>query len=617
MSCEKFESILSRYISRRGFLQKGGIAAASFATQACSPISTKPSKKGSPASLTFSEVPHTIDEHLEVPEGYSAQVLLRWGDPLFKDSPEFDPNNQSEASQLKQVGFNCDYVGFLPLPFGSNNSTHGLLAVNHEYATPSMMFPGSPMDDQLSLEQIKTEIAALGLSVVEIKFENNQWNIIPGSQYNRRITPNTPMRMTGPCAGNKRLFSLTSTNGVDMLGTYGNCAGGVTPWGTVLSGEENIDEFFSGNIENCPERENYKRMTFDTSNKYWGGKLPRWDLNKNPNEGMHGGWIVEIDPYNPHSTPKKRSALGRFKHEGANVFINQDNHVVAYSGDDEQFEYIYRFVSDKKYIPENREHNLSLLDSGTLSVAKFHDNGKLTWLPLHYGKGPLTEENGFYSQADVCFDARKAGDLLGATPMDRPEDVDIDPASGRVYAMLTNNVARNTKQVNAANPRAHNSFGQIVEFWPENGDHTRDEFNWDLFLLAGDPQLTVTSYHPDISDKGWFACPDNCTFDKAGNIWVSSDGSDNSGVSDGIWAMPMQGQFRGFSKRFLRIPIGAEVCGPCFTPSNQDFFCAIQHPAKGSTFESPSTRWPDFNDALPPRPSVVVIRKDDGAIVGG
>lgn len=615
MSSETFETVLNRYVSRRGFIKKGGMAAAAIATQACTPVSVK--KEGiSPPGLCFEEVEHTIGETLRVPNGYEAQVLLRWGDPLFSDAPEFDPFSQSEESQLQQAGYNCDYVGFLPLPLGSKNSTHGLLVINHEYTIPSLMFPGAPMEDQLTLEQIKIEEASLGLSVVEIKLEHHQWKVVLDSKFNRRITPNTPMHMTGPCAGNKRLFSLTSKDGINMLGTYGNCAGGLTPWGTVLTGEENIDEFFSGNIEQCAEFSNYKRMTFDTSNKYWGTKIPRWNLDKNPNEGMHGGWIVEIDPYDPNSTPKKRSALGRFKHEGANIFVNKDQHVVAYSGDDEQFEYIYRFVSDKKYKSNDRAHNLTLLDSGTLSVAKFHDNGKLSWLPLIYGKGPLTEKNGFTSQADVCFDARFAADLVGATPMDRPEDVDIAQDTGHVYAMLTNNIARSNEQVDAANPRPHNSFGQIIEFWPEEGDHTSHEFNWDLFVLAGNPANTVTAYHQDISEKGWFSCPDNCTFDTLGNIWVSTDGAEKAGVSDGVWAMPTSGKYKALSKRFLNTPVGSELCGPCFTPSNQDFFCAVQHPAQGSTFDSPSTRWPDFDESLPPRPSVVVVRKKDGGVIG-
>ncbi len=609
-----FEEVLGAYLNRRTFLKNTAVATGSLLAGACS-SKQKPEIE---TNLLFEEVAPEIGETLRIPEDYQSQVLIRWGDPIFPDVDEFDPLNQSAKKQLKQFGYNNDFVGFLPLPLGSDNSDNGLLVVNHEYTNTELMFPGSPGSTTLSKELIDIDIAAHGLSVVEIKKEGDTWQIRKNSAFNRRITPDTPMKMSGAAAGSSRLQTILSKDGVKTFGTYGNCAGGVTPWGTVLTAEENVDGFFSGNYKNGPEAENYERFGVFKRYKNWGEHIYRWNLDLNPSELLHAGWIVEIDPYDPSSKPKKRTSLGRFKHEACNIFINPDGRVVGYSGDDQRFEYIYKFVSKGKYDPENRNANLDLLDEGTLYVAKFEDDGTLNWLPLVFGSGPLSEENGFKSQADVCLDTRKAADLLGATPMDRPEDIEINPKNARVYAMLTNNPKRSVDQVNAANPRAHNSHGQVLEFWPEDGDHANTAFTWELFLLAGNPKTTVTKYNLNTSEKGWLSCPDNCAFDNLGNLWIASDGAQHSGIADGLWATEVNGPARALTKRFMNIPKGAELCGPFFTPNSENLFCAIQHPARtiDSDYDSPSTRWPDFDETLPPRPAVVVTRKKGGGRVG-
>ncbi len=610
----RFETVLEKYLSRRHFLRSSGVLATAAAMgaglSACS-------ETGQNNTLTFTELPHALDDQFTVADGYEAQVLLRWGDPIFSHAPGFDPFSQTAASQLQQFGFNNDFIGFLPLPFGSGQSNRGLLVVNHEYTDSPMMFPGSPERKQVSREQAQVEIAAHGLSVVEIALQTNgQWHVVSNSTYNRRITPNTPMQMTGPAAGSARLQTIMSQDGVQTLGTYGNCAGGITPWGTVLTGEENVDGYFWGDETQTPEAESHQRFKMHTGIGRWGEYFSRWNLAENPQEPLHVGWIVEIDPYDPESIPKKRTAIGRCKHEGCNIALNANGQVVAYTGDDEKFEYIYKFVSDGIYDPDNREVNLDLLASGTLYVARFNDDGTLNWLPLVFGEGPLTLANGFARQADVCIDARKAADLVGATPMDRPEDVEVNPANGHVYAMLTNNSSRKPDQVDAANPRAHNSHGQIVEFWPENGDHTQPVFRWDLFLLAGKPGDVATHYHPNISANGWLSCPDNCAFDAAGNIWIATDGAEKTGIAEGLYAAPVSGENKALTKRFLRTPKGAELCGPFFTPDNQTLFVSVQHPAEGSTFDNPQHRWPDFHEAMPPRPAVIVIRKAGGGTIG-
>ncbi len=611
-----FEKVLEHYLSRRKFLRNSSLLAGAIGSasmlSACGRKATELVNPG----LSFVELPHLLNDQLSVAQGYSAQVLVRWGDPIFDNAPEFNPLQQTAASQLMQFGFNNDFIGFVPLPFGSKDSDRGLLVVNHEYTSTSMMFPGSPTDDALTLAQTEVDIAAHGLSVVEVARREDQWHLVLDSKFNRRITPNTPMQITGAAAGSLRLRTAISKDGVHTLGTYGNCSGGVTPWGTILTGEENVDGFFWGDEKQTPEAENYQRFGMRTGYKHWGEHLPRWDLAENPYEPLHVGWIVEIDPYDPESVPKKRTGLGRFKHEGCNIALNPDGQIVAYTGDDQQFEYIYKFVSSGIYDPDDRRANLDLLADGTLYVARFNSDGSLDWLPLVFGEGPLTPANGFSSQGDVCIDARKAADLVGATPMDRPEDVDVNPVNGRVYAMLTNNTRRTAEQVDAANPRAHNSHGQVIEFWPASGDHSEVRFQWDLFLLAGNPGKDTTQYNPGISVDGWLSCPDNCAFDKFGNIWIATDGAEKSGIADGLYAAAVSGEERALTKHFLSTPKGAELCGPFFTLNSENLFLSIQHPAEGSTFDQPLHRWPDFDPNLPPRPAVVVIRKQSGGVIG-
>ncbi|MBN7818611.1 PhoX family protein [Bowmanella yangjiangensis] len=622
-SSPDFQSVLAVRLSRRNALKGLGLSSATMMLGACSiktssVVTSASAVSKAQGSLTFTELEHGLDAYLSVSPGYQTQVLVSWGDALFPNTPAFDPDQQTEQRQLKQFGYNNDFIGFVSLPLGSQASDRGLLVVNHEYCSSEMMFPGSPSELALDKQQTDVNIAAHGLSVVEIARQaDGQWQLVLNSPYNRRITPHTPMQMTGPAAGSSRLFTRYSTDGVQTLGTYGNCAGGVTPWGTILTGEENVDTFFGGDFSASNEGDNYRRFgmvsDFRTS---WGLHHERWDMRQNPAEPLHVGWVVEIDPFDPHSVPKKRTALGRFKHEGANVFVNADNSVVAYSGDDQQFEYLYRFISKGRYQPDNRQANLHLLDEGTLYCARFNDDGSMQWLPLVFGHGPLTAENGFHSQADVQLDCRKAADLLGATPMDRPEDVDVNPVTGQVYVMLTNNSNRQTAQVDGPNPRAKNLTGQVLELTPPGGDHCAGTFSWELMIVAGKKGQSGSQYHPDITDNGWLACPDNCAFDNLGNLWIATDGAEVLGVADGIWATEVSGPNRALTKRFLRTPEGAELCGPFFTPDSQNLFCSIQHPGGGSSFDNPKTRWPDFRDDLPPRPSVVVVTKQGGGRIG-
>ncbi|MDX6752222.1 PhoX family phosphatase [Geminicoccaceae bacterium 1502E] len=600
--------------------------------------------------LDFQSPPHKITDDIQLAPGHSADILARWGDPILADAPAFDPQNQTAAAQAGQFGYNCDYLAYFPLPRGSDDSTHGLLHVNHEYTAPELMFPGwtrvdagqqaekgkeadaieTASVDAQTPEQSAIEMMAHNGSIIEVVKENGRWKMVPDSEYARRITLDTEMRIAGPAAGHERMRTGYDPTGEKVFGTINNCAGGKTPWGTVLMAEENFHGYFGGgDPENAPEARNHKRYGVKAKARYpWWKSVDRFNLAKEPNEPNRFGWVVEYDPYDPQSVPVKRTALGRFKHEGATSFVNKDGRVVFYSGDDERFDYLYRYVSGGKFDPARGLENGTLLDDGTLYVAKFDEEG-LIWLPLVFGQGPLTAENDFESQADVLIETRRAADLLGATPMDRPEDVEPNPVNGRVYVMLTNNSRRKPEQVDAVNPRGPNRHGHVLELIPPGGegaeaDHTAERYQWEILLMAGNPAEPESGARYGEGTDTWFSSPDNCAFDPAGRLWISTDQGSSQAkndIPDGMYACELEGPRRGDVKFFFACPRGAEMCGPEFTPDGSTLFVAVQHPAESgdmsSTFETPSTRWPDFAEGMPPRPSVVAITRDDGGMIGG
>ncbi len=613
-----FEQILTLHVPRRQVLQVLGVAALSLRAPGLRSAATESVYPGS--SLGFKELRRGLDEQLHVPAGYRAQVVIRWGDPVLPNAPAFDPTRQTADAQQLQFGYNNDYLAFLPVAVGGVASGRGVLVVNHEYTNPRLMFPRSPAYHQLSAEQTAVDIMAHGMSIVEIRQNAGGWKRVPESRVSRRITPLTRMRFSGPAAGHDRMRTVYSRHGLQTQGTFANCAGGVTPWGTVLTAEENVQQYFYGDIRGLAEEENYRRFGFRpvTLELNWGRYYHQWNLAENPNAPLHAGWIVEVDPYDSMSTPVKRTALGRCRHEGCGVWRNQDGRIVCYMGDDQEYEYIYRFVTRNRYRPDNRAANFDLLDEGELSVAEFTPDGKLVWHPLVYGLGPLVKNNGFNNQGDVVIDLRKAADLMNATRMDRPEGMEVNPVTGTVFVMLTGNAMRQRAEQDAANPRSRNHFGHVLELTPPGGDHSASIYDWELFILAGDPNTAPhrAQYHEGTTEHGWLVNPDNCTFDNRGRLWMTTDGANVLGFADGIWACDVFGAGRALTRHFLRAPIGGEVSGPRFSPDNATLFCSIQHPAEGSTFDFPATRWPDFRSNHPPRPAVVAIARRDGGVVG-
>ena len=617
----------------RGALAVGAIGAV-VAPRALAAAQGASRETASP--FPFTELPAGSDERHHVAAGHDAEVLIRWGDPVLPGAPAFDPHNQTPEAQAKQFGYNNDFIGFFPLPGAADPAAHGLLVVNHEYTTEELMFPGLGRQDGkaafagMSQQLVDIEMAAHGGSVIEVKRVDGRWQVVPDSRYARRITATTPMVLAGPAAGSERLRTKADPEGRQVLGMINNCAGGTTPWGTWLTCEENINYYFQGRLgEGSAEARNHKRLGIPGNLYAWGRYHERFDLGAEPNEPNRFGWVVEIDPFDPASVPKKRTAMGRFKHEGAAGILAADGRYVVFQGDDERFDYVYRFVTEAKVDLSDKAANRDILDRGTLFVARFDADGRGAWLPLVHGQGPLTPEHGFRDQADVLIETRRAADLLGATKMDRPEDVEANPKTGKVYVMLTNNAKRKADQVDAANPRPDNRFGHIVEISPDGRDYAAPGFAWEVLVRCGDPAIAAVgaTFSSATTRDGWFGMPDNCSVDGEGRLWVATDGNSagRTGRTDGIWAMETEGPGRGTGKHFFQVPAGAEMCGPYFTPDDTTFFVAVQHPgeadeedpkAEPATFERPATRWPDFEPNLPPRPSVVAITKRGGGRVG-
>jgi secreted PhoX family phosphatase len=625
-----FQDILAERRSRRAVMKAGSLTAA-FAAGAplLTALDAGPARASATSSLTFAELKRVYDQTHHVADGYQAAVVVRWGDSLSDGAPAFDPAAQTAAAQAAQFGYNCDHIGYFPLPQGSDTSDHGVLAVNNEYPDLQIMFPDlvTTEDDAgkaASEEQVNIALACVGLSVVEVEKSGGAWRMVPGSALNRRITGFTEFAISGPAAGHESMKTSADPTGTRVLGSMTNCAGGQTPWGTVLSCEEWATSYFGGDPAKTAHQAALERIGVANEDYYGAARFhDRFNVEKEPNEVNRHMWVVELDPYDAAAMPVKRTALGRFGHEGAAPVVNGDGRVVVYLGDDDYFEYVYRFVSSGTYDPANRAANMNLLDAGTLSVAKIEADGTLAWLPLVHGHGPLTPENGFPDQASVLIHARAAADALGATPMDRPEDIEVSPTTGRVYAVMTKNKKRKADQVDSANPRPENHWGHILELTPPAGgagvDHAADHYTWDVLVLCGEPgkpEIGAT-FHGDTSADGWFATPDNLAVDPWGRLWVGTDGQNDFDLADGIFGMDVDGEGRGLPKALFACPTAAEATGPRFTPDGTTLFVSVQHPGENSeNVAALTTTWPDFADGGLPRPSVVAITKTDGGPIG-
>jgi hypothetical protein len=645
---ETIDQVIRRRMSRR-LLIKGGAVGALVLTLggvACGPTvvppptpagtpeppAPQPTPTGKPGvvptprpGIRFEPValtPGNVDD-ITVSPGHTIEVLLKWGDPILPEGQAFDPSRLTASDQEKQFGYNCDYTCFFPLPRDADASDHGLLWTNHEYTNPELMFPGYDAK-KATRALVDYELAAHGGSVVELKRDGSRMTVQRASRYNRRITGTTPMAVSGPAAGHDWLKTSADPTGRRVVGMLNNCAGGQTPWGTVLTCEENFHEYF-GNAGKLPGSDPRSTvhgrygMPAGSTNRRWEEHHDRFDVTKEPNEAFRFGWVVEVDPHDPASTPVKRTALGRFRHEGATFAVSPSGRVAFYSGDDERFEYVYKFVTNRAWDPANREANKDLLDEGTLYAAKFDDDGTGRWLPLVAGQGPLTADKGFASQGDVAIKTRLAADAVGATKMDRPEDVQQNPVNKKIYMAMSNNNMRGGERLpgtDKANPRADNRWGHVLEVTETNDDVAATTFAWEMFLLCGDPADRSTYFAGFPKERvSRVAAPDNLNFDLDGNLWIATDGQPAVfQTNDAVHVVPTAGPERGRVQTFLTGVSGCELTGITFTPDNRTLFVAVQHPGEYGTLEKPISRWPD-RGALP-RPSVVQVWNSSGGRVG-
>ena len=612
-----FDRLVQKGLSRRRFLQ--GSAASLGMFIAASPLANAVAAATESSLLGFKQVPASTADTFVVPEGYVAEPLISWGDPILKGAPAFDESGlQNAAAQAGQFGDNTDGMSLFPL-----GDDRALLAVNNEYTNYEYLFPHQGKQ-ALSADEVKKAQAAVGVSVFEIRRNRNgQWQVASESDYNRRITAYTPMALTGPAAGHALMQTAADSSGRQALGTLNNCANGQTPWGTYLTCEENFHAFFGATAAiDLPARE--KRYGLKQESSYqWFTQDERFDLARHPNEAHRFGWVVEIDPMDPTSTPKKRTALGRFKHENAALTVDKSGHVVVYLGDDERGEHLYKFVSKHRFDPSNPTANRDLLEEGTLYVARFSAaegelKGQGEWLELTHGKNGLTPENGFADQAEVLIFAREAATQVGATTMDRPEWVAVHPNGKSVCCTLTNNKNRGKEgqPVGGPNPRAQNNYGQIVRWWPRGGDHTATAFDWDLFAIAGNPTLGEGLYKgsSNINADNMFNSPDGIGFDQDGRLWIQTDGNySNEGEFAGmgnnqmLCADPNSGEIR----RFATGPIACEITGLTFSPDQRAVFIGVQHPGEK---RAPS-HFPAGGNSTP-RSTIMVVRREDGGVIG-
>ncbi|QIB65293.1 PhoX family protein [Kineobactrum salinum] len=642
------QRVASARYGRRDLLRGGlALAVASLFGAPLPRLALARDPSAGPGLLGFAPVPVSRADTAVVPSGYRLQVLLPWGEPITGDYPAFAPDNNA-AQQALQMGMHHDGMHFFPL----QGSGDGLLVLNHEYAEPRLMHAaaaGLPLgafdvplraDGSRDPEQVYKEMNAHGVSVVRIqRGADGQWGAVRDAR-NRRITALTPMEFRGPLRGDPRLETPYSPEGLMTRGTLNNCSHGVTPWGTYLTCEENWHFYFVREGDGAPASQSRYSVGPQSAWRWHlaaaeAGKrdeaCARFDatpraasaLQDYRNEPHAFGWVVEVDPFDPDSTPVKRTHLGRFSHEGV-VFapVEEGRPLVLYSGDDSAFEYIYKFVSARPWHRATADG--SLLDEGTLYAARFADDGSGEWLALVPGQNGLGAQSGFATLADVLLNARGAADVAGATPLDRPEWGAVDPGTGAVYFTLTNNKRRREEQVDAVNPRPANHFGQIVRWREADDDHTALTFDWELFLLAGDTDNSRDLQGNALDEDNLLAMPDGLWFDADRRLWIQTDISDRDQNKDpyrpmGNNAMLAADPDTGELRRFFTGPVGAEITGCVTTPDQRAMFINVQHP--GATTSAADfargqldSHWPEGGGAVPRSATLVITREDGGKI---
>lgn len=592
-------------MSRRYFL-KGATMLGVSAFVMTAGLSSKTAVAASKAGFQFKPIAAATTDTITLPEGFTSQVVVRWGDPLTSDGPEFDHATRgSAASQAIVAGDNNDGMDIFVV------DGHTVLVINNEYTNRDITFGNRESKLPETDDDVNKGKMAHGLTIVELKEKNGQWEIVKNSPFNRRITPDTAFEVVGPVRGSNLIKTSSDSKGTRILGTFNNCGNGKTPWGTYLACEENFNGYFSSyQGENFKQTAEQKRYGIAKDGKDWGYKWAqtdeRFDVSKEPNESHRHGWVVEVDP-SGRRTPVKLTALGRFKHENAEVVISKNGHAVVYLGDDERGEFLYRFVSRDPY--QANGDNSTLLHNGDLFVAKFNDDGSGEWINL--------AEAGMATDETLIF-ARIAASKVGATTMDRPEWVAANPHKVEAYVALTNNKYRGEREnqpLNMVNPRVKNPYGHIVRWTPEAEDHASDTFAWDMYVMAGNPMVhsDLMSGSGNINETNMFNSPDGLKFDAAGNLWIQTDGnySNAKGFAGmGNNQMLMGDPETGAIHRFLVGPKECEITGLTWSPDRKTMFIGVQHPG-----EKGNSHWPEGGQAVP-RSAVIAVRRTDGGLIG-
>lgn len=531
--------------TRREFLEFLGITGATLASQAI--LLACASRPHRTAQLgPFQPLPPSGADDLLLSPGLAYQIVAKWGDVINSKGEEFGTHN--------------DFLAFFPLTDDAKNE--GLLWVNHEYLDP-LFVSGFEQGQTKTRQQVLKEMMCVGGSILHIQWNGQRWELVRSSQYNRRLTAQTPIPFA---KGISILGSRTA------LGTVANCAGGITPWNTVLTCEENYENFY-GEVEFI---EGKRKLQLKDDELGWVRYFPQ------PPE--HYGWVVEVDPFTGNA--KKHTSMGRFSHECATCVVAKDGRTVVYSGDDHADECLYKFISSKP----------GQLESGELFVANIE---KGEWVSLAWDTNSLIREN-FRTPLDALIRTREAAHLAGGSCLDRPEDVEIEPRSQNIFVSLT------------CNPKRGNLYGAILKLIPENGDHLSTRFQASTFKSGG-------------KETG-FACPDNLAFDAKGNLWFTSDISGNklhtppyqSFKNNGLFFVAMSGPTAGSIVQVASAPVSAEFTGPRFSPDGQTLFLSVQHPGEHSkNLGELTSHWPAGGTSIP-RSAVVAIRGPalDQLIVG-
>lgn len=637
---------------------------------------------------SFKSVPENNFDTVTVPEGYEWNKLISWGDALVEgiDEPKIQPGPPFVFNRLEQerrMGMCNDMMAIFPKKYQypwPENGKEWIFCSNNEYVVPYLMLKSDGGKLNASAQEVEALYAAQGVTVYEVRHEGTNWNVVKnpslGKGLNRRITPFTEVVYDGPAKNHpwiKRAAEITNESekllgnlpknkdGV-LSGTMQNCAGGYTPWGTYLTCEENIDNMFfisDQKSQKLADARNdagfdFDQKSFGLGNDWKLGGPMQFDIAKSPNGPSLYGWIVEIDPYDPNWAPRKHTALGRKKNESATTVICKSGQIAVYTGDDQSNEFVYKFITTGKFDAKNRVKNRVLLSSGKLYAARFESDGTGHWIEINLkaaNAAPCGEfDKPFKDEGDLMVRAREAARRLGATQMDRPEDVEspVDGTfigKGAVYVVCTGNQTSEGINGNAANPRRTNQSGanemnytgQIIRINEENGDHAKTKFTWEVFVMGGDHSA---EYAPNVRNGGethnlssWkdgkpttlgdrFAMPDNITFDKKGFAFFTTDGTpDSFPCNDGIYVVSTHAPAPRTVKRFLTGPIGCEITGPLLSRDNKTFFCGLQHigdeDPKGNRYrgkeEKPHSTFPNN---VWPRDTIVYVTKKDGGFIG-